>query len=562
MALEFYAYEDIAWESCGVALVLPPWNFPCSIPVGCIAAALMAGNTVVFKPAPQTVWIGYEVAKCFWDAGVPKEVLQFITGDDEEVGSTLVQHPDTGVICLTGSNETAKRIYELNPGVEIIGETGGKNSLIVTALADRDLSISDIVRSAFSHSGQKCSALSLLILDNEVYKDPSFFKQLYDATKSLAVGSSFDPRTKVGPLIDEPQDKLLRGLTTLDEGEEWLIKPRPDSRNNHLWSPGIKLGVKEGSFTHQTELFGPMLGVMRAKNLEHALLIANGTAYGLTAGLHSLDPKEQHLWFQKIKAGNCYINRGITGAIVERQPFGGTKESSFGRGHKAGGPNYLTQFMVGRQIDLPKEREQIPQKLQPLLSLAPPSDQKILQRSLENYAYYWTHYFSHKHDPQKIIGQDNFLIYRPHRLGVCRMENGDALLDLLRVIGACMITSTPLEVSLPKEVYTILSNQARLLGCTLHVEDQGAFLERFKKGFKQRLRLLSPMGPKLKQVVAKTLATVVDDPVLVNGRFELLHYLQEVALSFDYHRYGNLGLRENEVRNDESGHFSGDPQPQ
>ena len=561
MALEFFGNEDIAWEPRGVAVVLPPWNFPCSIPAGCIAAALMAGNTVVFKPAPQTVWIGYEVAKCFWEAGVPKEVLQFITGEDEEVGSTLVRHPDTGVICLTGSNETAKRIYELNPGIEIIAETGGKNSMIVTAMADRDLAISDIVRSAFSHSGQKCSALSLLILENEVYKDPSFFKQLYDATKSLTVGSAFDPRTKVGPLISEPEDKLLKGLTSLDDGEEWLIKPKQDSQNNHLWSPGIKMGVKEGSFTHQTELFGPVLGVVRAKNLEHALLIANGTPYGLTAGIHSLDPQEQLLWDQKIKAGNRYINRGITGAIVERQPFGGTKESSFGRGHKAGGPNYLLQFMTGRQIDFPKERETISEKVRPLIQFAPSKDQKVFERSLESYTYFWKNYFSEKHDPQKIIGQDNFLIYKPHRLVMCRMESGDSPLDLLRVIGACMITGTPLEVSLPKEVYTILPNQARLQGCTLHVEDQGAFIERFNKGFKQRLRLLSRMGPKIKHAVAKTLAIVVDDPVLMNGRFELPHYLQEVSLSYDYHRYGNLGARENEARNDESGNFSGDPRP-
>lgn len=560
-ALELGRYEDVSWEPRGPTLVLPPWNFPCSIPAGCIAAALVAGNTVIFKPAPQTVWVGYEVVKCFWDAGVPLEVLQFITGDDGEVGSPLVQHADTGLVCLTGSNETAKQIYQLNPGIEIIAETGGKNSMIVTALADRDLAISHCIQSAFSHAGQKCSALSLLILENEVYKDPHFFRQLHDAAKSLAVGSAFDPRTKVGPLIAEPTGKLLQGLTKLDEGEEWLIKPRQDGKNPHLWSPGIKLGVKEGSFTHQTELFGPVLGVMRAKNLDHALLLANGTPYGLTSGLHSLDGAEQERWFKKIRAGNCYINRGMTGALVERQPFGGIKESSYGRGHKAGGPNYLTQFLLGKQIDFPKESAELPEKLKPLFSLLSESrDKKVLAKSLENYQYYWVHHFSLKHDPQKILGQDNFFMYAPHRLVLCRMEKGDSLIDLLKVVGACRIAGTPLELSLPKEVYTILSNQAALKGCGVHVENQKDFLDRFLKGFRQRLRLLSKMDPAIKNSVAKTVAAVVDDPVLMNGRFELLHYLREISLSHDYHRYGNLGARENEVRNDESGMSSGHSQ--
>lgn len=554
-ALEFFGYDDMAWEPRGVSIVLPPWNFPCSIPVGCIAASLVAGNPVVFKPAPQTVWVGYEVAKCFWDAGVPKEVLQFITGEDEEVGSTLVSHPDTGLICLTGSNETAKRLYELNPAVEIIAETGGKNSMIVTAMADRDLAISDIIKSAFGHSGQKCSALSLLILENEVYKDPSFFRQLHDAVKSLAVGSAFDPRSKIVPLVNEAEGKLLRGLTTLEEGEEWLIKPKQDAKNKHLWSPGVKINVRDGSFTHQTELFGPVLGVMRAKNLEQALLLANGTPYGLTAGLHSLDTNEQQQWFQRIKAGNCYINRGITGAIVERQPFGGTKESSYGRGHKAGGPNYLSQFMKGRAIDQPKDREDIPDTLKALVQALQEKlknqEKKTFIASIESFVYHYKNRFSQKSDPQKILGEDNFLLYRPHNLMLCRMESKDNPLDLFRVIVACRLTNTPLELSLPKDLQALLPPANLLKGCTVHIEEVGGFLERFQKGSRQRLRLLRPMSEAMKRLVAKNLATVVDDPVLMNGRFELLHYLKEVALSYDYHRYGNLGMRENEERNEE-----------
>ena len=160
------------------------------------------------------------------------------------------------------------------------------------------------------------------------------------------------PFPKVNPLINAPSAHLLRALTSLEEGEEWLLQPQQDTLNPNLWSPGIKIGVKPYSFTHQTELFGPVLGVMCADNLEEAIALANATPYGLTAGLHTLDEREQLLWKKTIVAGNCYINRGITGAIVRRQPFGGCKGSSFGKGAKAGGPNYLIQLMNPSQRQL------------------------------------------------------------------------------------------------------------------------------------------------------------------------------------------------------------------
>ena len=218
-----------------------------------------------------------------------------------------------------------------------------------------DSAIKDTVASAFGHSGQKCSACSLLVLEAEVYDDPHFRKQLKDAVESLTVGSCWDYSCKVTPLIRQPQDTLLRGLLNLENGEEWLVQPKRDPKNPNLWSPGVKMGIKEGSFMHLTELFGPILSVMRAKNLDHAIDIVNATAYGLTSGLYSLDDREKKIWMEKIEAGNCYINRAITGAIVRRQPFGGTKASSFGNGAKAGGPNYLMQFALPKKLPFLKK---------------------------------------------------------------------------------------------------------------------------------------------------------------------------------------------------------------
>ena len=328
--------HDLKWSPKGVVLVASPWNFPCSIPVSGIAAALTAGNTVLFKPAPQAVLVGWHVVRLFWEAGIPKECLQFITCRDDPVGSYLIQNSHIASVILTGSTQTALKFLSLRPGLDLHAETGGKNALIVTAMSDRDLAVRAIISSAFGHSGQKCSACSLAILEGEVYDDPDFKRQLADAATSLRVGSAWNTASSITPLIHPPTGPLLRGLTHLEPGESWLLEPKADPHNPHLWSPGIKWGVQEKSFTHTTELFGPVLGVMRAKSLEEAVKLANGTPYGLTSGLHSLDEREHKYWKKQIIAGNLYINRGITGAIVRRQPFGGCKKSSFGSGAKAG----------------------------------------------------------------------------------------------------------------------------------------------------------------------------------------------------------------------------------
>ncbi|MEM1063327.1 MAG: aldehyde dehydrogenase family protein, partial [Planctomycetota bacterium] len=180
------------------------------------------------------------------------------------------------------------------------------------------------MRSAFGHSGQKCSAASLAILEAEVYDDLDFRRQLLDAVRSLRVGPSSDPAALVTPLVQAPGPELRRALTTLEAGEEWLLEPRPvDGDTPHLWSPGIRLGVRPGSWFHRTECFGPVLGLTRADDLDHAIAIQNDIAYGLTAGIHSLETAEIECWADRVEAGNLYVNRGTTGAIVNRQPFGG-----------------------------------------------------------------------------------------------------------------------------------------------------------------------------------------------------------------------------------------------
>lgn len=556
---EVHFFKDIRWTPKGAILIAPPWNFPCSIPAGGIIAALAAGNSVIFKPAPEAVLTGWHLANIMWEAGIDKGALQFFTCRDDTIGSRLVQDPRIAAVVLTGASATAKKLLKLRPGLDLIAETGGKNAIIISNMADRDLAIKNLVQSAFGYSGQKCSACSLAILVGEVYDDPLFMEKLRDAVASLSVGSQWNLSTRVTPLIREPNPTLRRGLTALEEGEAWLLKPRNDPANPNLWSPGVKIGVKQGGFTHQNELFGPVLAVMRADNLEHAVRLANSTPFGLTSGIQTLDEREQEYWVKHVKAGNCYINRGITGAIVQRQPFGGIKESCFGPGAKAGGPNYVMQFMHPEQQGLPTERD-------PLHGVVVLLDQQVRRggfsaediekwdASIGSYAFYWNHYFSKKHDPSRLLGQDNLLYYVPRSL-VLRVQKTDSAIDVLRAIGAGVICGAAIELSLDEDqisapLAAALRAEWRSKTGNFKVisETEEELIDRISTEKIRGLRLLSLPSQSLKYVLADAACKSFIVAVLADGRVELLRFLQEISLSADYHRYGNLGIRDGEQR--------------
>ena len=555
LMLRYQTYDYLAWTARGTVLVTPPWNFPVSIPAGGIIAGLLTGNCVIFKPAPEAVLCGWELAKVFWEAGVPKNVLQFINCIDNPIGSSLIKDPRVNSIILTGATSTAKLFLSLRPSVHLCAETGGKNALIITAMADRDLAIKDLLHSAFGHSGQKCSAASIGILEKEIYESESFLNQLKDAASSLKVGSAWNPQNKITPLIHPPAPHLLRALTTLEPGESWLLKPRQDPLSPHIWSPGIKLGVIKGSFTHQTEFFGPILALMKADNLHHALQIANATPYGLTSGIHSLDEREQKKWKASIIAGNCYINRTITGALVQRQPFGGCKKSSFGQGSKAGGPNYLLQFMHATQKMLPQEKAPVNTWVNNLSGSLEKfnfstEDLGTWHASVSNYAYWWQR-FRRDYDPTKLIGQDNLQRYIPHKKVTVRLYSDNLPLDYLRLFAAALTTECPIQISWKKNGRTFPPklNWQALCPFFNHVEEsEEEFLDRVRGGDIKRVRIISKASSDLYLAASVSACYINDAEVLASGRIELLPFLREVSLSVDYHRYGNLGVRENEIR--------------
>jgi len=539
--------DDCRMEPLGVVVVTPPWNFPLSIPAGGVLAALAAGNAVVLKPAPEAVLVGWWLANCLWDAGIPREVLQFLPCPDDEIGRGLVTDARVAGVILTGSVETARLFLGWRPDLTLFAETSGKNAIIITSLADRDQAIRDLVRSAFGHNGQKCSAASLAICEAEVYDDPDFRRQLRDAAASLGVGQAWEPASRITPLTQTPGAALRRALTVLDEDEEWLLEPRPATDNPRLWSPGIKLGVRPGSFFHRTECFGPVLGLMRAADLDQAIALANATPFGLTSGIQTLDDRETARWVDRIEAGNLYVNRPITGAIVGRQPFGGWKASSVGPGAKAGGPNYVLQLARWSQMTRPaSDDESLPEPTAAMLErcLAELSDAEaraLVAASAASYARAWRRHFSREHDPSAIRGERNAFRYRPCRRVIARGTTArpEAAAALCQVILAACVAGARLTLSLSPD-----SQPWAWLGeCSeveLVVEAEAGFVERLAHHDAERVRVCEPISTAARAAANGMGVTIIDVPVLANGRLELRWYLREQTVSRVLHRYGSV----------------------
>ncbi|MEA3277854.1 MAG: bifunctional proline dehydrogenase/L-glutamate gamma-semialdehyde dehydrogenase [Pseudomonadota bacterium] len=566
-ALFFERMESVRAQPKGVVAVIPPWNFPIAIPCGGVAAALAAGNCVILKPASDAVLVAWELCKCFWQAGVPREVLQFLPCSGGGVGANLAAHPQVDAVILTGGTETALRMLEARPDMTLMAETGGKDATIVTAMADRDQAIRHVLQSAFSHSGQKCSATSLLILEEEVYEDAGFKAALCDAVKSLPAGSAWDRPTRVGPLIRPPTGALERGLKELEPGESWVLMPKRLEHNPRLWSPGIKWGVQAGSFTHMTELFGPVLGVMKARDLREAIDLVNQTGYGLTSGLESLDEREAETWQEQVRAGNLYINRVTTGAIVLRQPFGGMGKSSFGTGIKAGGPNYLAQLMdfedravaaSGETIDDPllaDLRDRLRAARNGIEAVSPEEVDRTLA-AFDSYARNAREEFGREHDHFRLLGQDNIRRYRPVRELRIRLHRADGFFDLVARVAAasslgCAITlSIPPETAVPGLDWLEQATEGWAAAIEFVEESTEELIEVMRNGQTERLRYASPerVPEEVHSAAKDTGVQVAPAPVLAEGRVELLWYLREQSISRDYHRYGNLGERGAEDR--------------
>jgi RHH-type proline utilization regulon transcriptional repressor/proline dehydrogenase/delta 1-pyrroline-5-carboxylate dehydrogenase len=342
------------YQSRGVTLVIAPWNFPLAILCGMATAALVTGNTLIMKPAEQSSIVAAGLMNLLKEVGFPAGVVNFLPGFGEEVGEYLVNHKDISTIAFTGSKNVGLHILQKAAVVHIgqqhvkrcIIEMGGKNAVIIDNDADLDEAVDGVTYSAFGFAGQKCSACSRVIVLDEVYD--KFVDRLVETTKGLVIAAADEGKSYYGPVVDkEAHERILSVIEKAKQNHKILFQGQAPT-SGYFIPPTIFEVTDASSELTQEEVFGPVLAVIKAKDMDHALEIANGTAYALTGGLFSRSPANIAKVRDDFECGNLYINRGITGALVDRHPFGGFKMS--GVGSKTGGPDYLKQFMEPRAI--------------------------------------------------------------------------------------------------------------------------------------------------------------------------------------------------------------------
>lgn len=592
-ALRLEALPGAHFTPVALTVVTPPWNFPLAIPFGGTAAALAAGSAVVLKPASAARRCAAVLAECLWEAGVPRDVLQLVVPGNRGVGEALVRDERVGRVVLTGSSDTARLFRSWRPDLALLAETSGKNAIVVTPSADLDLAVKDVVASAFGHAGQKCSAASLVVLVGSASFSQRFHDQLVDAVASLVVDWPTNPQAQMGPLSEVPGEKLMRGFTRLEKGQTWEVRPRQLDATGRLWSPGVRAGVRPGSEFHTVEYFGPILGVMRVRTLDEAIDVQNGTEFGLTAGLQSLDPDEITYWLDNVEAGNVYVNRGITGAIVRRQPFGGWKRSVVGAGAKAGGPNYLFGFGSFEPAELPvgavggEGYPAVPERsvsvwkpqLARLLKLAGEhlgaSERRRLERDVDAVEHACETEFDVLHDPTALRSERNLFRYLPAAAQI-RAEEDVPLVDVLRVVAAAIAVGEFSDLALqgPKDAVlrsaggsidaaqelvistgfalpTPLAVFLENLGARIEVETHGGFVERLRREdhhFDGRVRLVDgDAGALLRELGGDIDVAVWGGPVTHSGRVEVLPFVREQAVAITNHRFGNRTALEEEV---------------
>lgn len=347
--------SHLFYEPRGVGAVIAPWNFPLAISMGMTSAALATGNTLVYKPSSKSAVTGSMLYKIFEQIKLPRGVLNFLPGPGEEIGHFLATHPDVALVAFTGSREVGLRIIDLAGKTpegatqlkKVVAEMGGKNAIIVDADADLDETITHILQSAFGYQGQKCSACSRLIVLEENYD--RLVERLKAAAESIELGPPEDPKNFMGAVIDAAaRDKILHYIEIGKKEGTLLLERKLPSSKGYFVPLTIFTEIRPQHRIAQEEIFGPVLAIIKVRDFDEALEVANDTQYALTGGLFSRSPENIGRAKREFRVGNLYINSGCTGAIVGRHPFGGFKMS--GVGSKAGGPDYLLQFMVPRNL--------------------------------------------------------------------------------------------------------------------------------------------------------------------------------------------------------------------
>ncbi|MGO2750316.1 MAG: proline dehydrogenase family protein [Pseudoclavibacter sp.] len=558
LARQLDRMQGADFEPVAVTVVTPSWVPAVAGSAGHTAQALAAGSAVVLKPSPRTRRTAAVFAEVLWDADIPRDLVQLAICDesllsDEQLGQMLITDDRVQRVLLSGNWETARSFLRWRPDLPLIAATSGKNSMIITPSADLDRAALDVARSAFLSAGQRPGHAGTVILVGSVARSKRFHEQLADAVASLRIGYPSDPGAVVGPLVSPPDSQLRFALTSLGEGESWLVEPRQLDDTGRLWSPGIRVGVKPGSYQHVTEFFGPVLSVMHTHTLDDAIRLQNSTQYGLTAGIHSLDRTEIAEWLRRVEAGNLYVNRDILGNTPQRQPFGGWLRSMVGTATKFGGPNSLLSLGTwrsnhGEQSQTLHLRGIDEQATALIESAAPFMDYETfdrLRRASLSDQIAWNEEFGEVSDVSNLKFERNLMRYIPVRATIRAAEDA-TLADLIRVIVAARIVRSKPIITSGIDVPDAVLAELHAQDLTVQRETDAEFAERAGAGGIETLRVRL-IGGKRREFCDALQGdpdiSIWSDEVTPAGRIEALPFLREQAISITAHRNGHPDSR-------------------
>ena len=549
-ALEFSKLTSVQFSPKGTVGIITSWEMPFAEAVNAILAAFVTGNSIIFKPHSEAVLVGYKLCQLFWNEGISMQTLQFLPSNKEEVLHELMKSWQIDFLFFSGEPCFAHKIYKTRPDIDLIGDVHGKNCIIVSSLCDPDKAIEAIVNSSVTFSGQSNTSASLAIIDSELYDNANFMQRLKNAFLALKVGSAFDLNIDVGPLMHSPKHVIKRSLSKLDYGEKWLLPPMQKSDDTTLWSPGVKLDVRPYGFSHMQERLGPVISLMRSDDLRHSLEMANLIPHKACLIFIGLNEVEHKKIIEKSLFTNIFINRSLTHFVARRQIFGLNQLNAISPGLKMGGGNFLIQFMKAKETSLPQRKGPIQEKVGSLTALLDEMDigsdkLALWAASISNYSFAWQKMQKHT-DTSKVLGQDNFIKLMPLKKMCLRIDKNSDFFDAIRICAASMTVGAELEISLDESLDMI--SFYLIPSIVLIRESLSELIRRIEKGRISKIRMAGSAPYELIKHAHENFVPVVTDAVVSTGRIELLHYIAEVSLSYDYHRYGNLGARETEIR--------------
>ncbi len=518
---------DLAADPLGTVVVVPSRKLPLAEPLASTLAALLAGNAVILKPPPESALTSWHMAGLLWEAGIPRDILQFTPAPDRHIGSKLIVSREVAAVALTGSRTTTAQFKKWSPSLRLHASGTGGGSMLITGSAHIDQAIADLIQAAFSQGGQTGGAVFHAIVDSSLYQNQDFLRRLAGAASSLPTGSAWDAATVVTPLPRDPQRAFEKAGQLAENHRGWLLEPRMIRGNPKLWTPGIRFCAGLEDPVIPPTASAPLLGLIEARSLEEGIAIQNDPSLGVVAALHSLDQRDIDVWLEKIEAAAVFVNRRPTSHDIHRQFSVGWKHPPAAAAANLPGPDDLATFARWEQAAIPQTKHRPGDHLLHILEYAghwlkSGVENEIIAAAAASYQYHWDHLFS---APPKPDPKGRLVRYRPLPDGVLiRFVSTPEASSLCGILIASLVTDTPVETSLAAP-----SAFADALGMDTIVESNETLAARIAGGSLRADRLRAPMGAPfaIYRAAAEAGIPVSEAPIVANGRIELLQYLRQ-----------------------------------